>query len=243
MNDTNEIIVDMKTIKALAVNTRLKILEELAIKPRTLSDLSSLLHLSSATIKEHLNAMIEASLISKQSEPHKFKYYSVTAKGSRIVNPHSTSVKFVLFALLFAIVILSLIFVRVFFTTIFYYNSLYKFSQSLQSRAIVAVSEKKAPVSQGNLGENTIKPIKIVSQNKTLVHNATLATKTSLSNPLSANVSANLSKVSAVHDKVEHYRNLFYRNVASMFGITVVFFSLIFLFGFFLGRSKANKNF
>ena len=243
MNDSNEIIVDLKTIKALAVNTRLKILEELSIKPRTLSDLASLIHLSNATIKEHLDAMIEADLVTKQSETHKFKYYSVTAKGSRIVNPYGTRVRFVLFALLFTVIILSLIFVRIFFTTLFYYNSLSDYSVSLQNRVAMPSSEN-VPETPGAMQNNMIKATHIFPDNTTLRSNAKRTYNATIPKPVVNETKENLSNISENPNQIENYKNQFYRNVTAMFGITIIFIFMIFLFGFFLGRSKkTNRQF
>ncbi|NIA03928.1 MAG: ArsR family transcriptional regulator [Nitrospiraceae bacterium] len=112
---SDEIVIDRRVIKALAVPTRLRILEELNVKSRTLSDLSSLLHLSNATIKEHLDALVGAGLISKQNEVHKFKYYSITMKGKRIVNPYETKVRFALFSVMLVMFVVLLIFMKLIF--------------------------------------------------------------------------------------------------------------------------------
>ncbi len=88
-----KITIDKATLKAIVVDTRLEILKSLGQKQKTLSDLSKELGLSAATLKEHLDILLNVNLIKKDDE-RKWKYYSLTFKGLNIVNPQETKALF-----------------------------------------------------------------------------------------------------------------------------------------------------
>ncbi|MDD3263662.1 MAG: winged helix-turn-helix domain-containing protein [Candidatus Nanoarchaeia archaeon] len=106
-----EMIIDNQTIKVLSVDTRIKILQLLSKRDHTLSEIAKELNLANSTTKEHLEKLIEVSLIEKEKTDRKWKYYSLTRKGNRIANKRENKTIFILFAT----ILLS-------FLTIFSYN-------------------------------------------------------------------------------------------------------------------------
>jgi predicted ArsR family transcriptional regulator len=91
-------LIDKETLKAIAVDTRLNILKLLAKKKYTLSDISDMLGLGNSTIKEHMDNLLKAELVDKEETGRKWKYYSLTLKGRRFVEPREIKVLF-MFAL------------------------------------------------------------------------------------------------------------------------------------------------
>jgi len=90
----DKIVLDKATFKALAVDTRVQILKLLLDKPYTLSDMSALLAMSNSTVKEHVDVLVKAELISPDNDGRKWKYYSLTFKGRRFIQPGEVKVFF-----------------------------------------------------------------------------------------------------------------------------------------------------
>jgi DNA-binding transcriptional ArsR family regulator len=89
MEQQETLTVNKETIKALSVDTRVKILKILSNKQQTLSDLANMTGLSVPTIKEHLEILETAELIKKIEEGRKWKYYHITEKGKGILYPET----------------------------------------------------------------------------------------------------------------------------------------------------------
>lgn len=87
-----KILIDRDTLKAIASDTRLDILKSLSKRKKTLSELSKVLDLSSPTIKEHLDHLINSNLVLKEETESKWKYYSLTDKGSKLIKPREIKV-------------------------------------------------------------------------------------------------------------------------------------------------------
>lgn len=101
MFESNEdVVVDIKTIKALSVDARVDILSELKKKPMTLSEISKALSLAASTVKEHLCKLEEVELIEREETSRKWKYYSLTRKGEQVVGKKKTKFVFMLFSFL-----------------------------------------------------------------------------------------------------------------------------------------------
>lgn len=92
----DKITLDRETFKALAVDTRVRILKILDERQHTLTDLSEELGLAPSTIKEHLDTLVAAGLIQQIDKGMKWKYYRLTSKGKKIVNPYEKKVLIVL---------------------------------------------------------------------------------------------------------------------------------------------------
>ncbi len=84
-------VLDDKSFKALAAESRVNILKKLTTRRMTLSELSTKLSLRNSTIKEHCNLLLDANLVKKIDEGHKWKYYELTNKGKEIITPNQTS--------------------------------------------------------------------------------------------------------------------------------------------------------
>lgn len=90
----SQVTIDRNTLKALVVESRLDILKLLVEKPYTLSDISELLKLKKPTVSEHLKVLEESGLIKKEDTKRKWKYYSLTFKGRKLVQPKEVAVMF-----------------------------------------------------------------------------------------------------------------------------------------------------
>lgn len=109
-DETDEkIVLDRSTFKALASNTRVSMLKELDDRRKTLSELSTSLDLSVATIKEHLSRLVDANLIKQKDDGRKWKYYDLTEKGRCILYPERKKL-WVLLVSLLAVVSMSVFF-------------------------------------------------------------------------------------------------------------------------------------
>ncbi len=110
----DKILLDKDTLKALVVDTRLNILKLLSDKQYTLSDIAEKLNFSNSTIKEHLDILCNSGLIKKEETDRKWKYYSLTLKGKRIVNPREVKVLFAFMVSLIAAIGVAIKFTRQF---------------------------------------------------------------------------------------------------------------------------------
>lgn len=96
------IALDQPTLKALAGETRVRILKLLDRKQMTPSDIAYELHMSLPTVGEHLRALVEAELVGKEETTRKWKYYSLTQKARMLLHPNTTTIWFVLGLFLFS---------------------------------------------------------------------------------------------------------------------------------------------
>ncbi len=87
---SDKIKLDQETFKALAGETRVKILKSLKERKKYLSELSDELNMSNSSVKEQLDNLTEADLIKKEESDRKWKYYSLTKKGRSIITKKST---------------------------------------------------------------------------------------------------------------------------------------------------------
>ena len=94
----NKITIDKKALFALASETRIEILKKLDEKRMTLTELSEVLDISKASVKEHLDKLVEAGLIERIDEGRKWVYYELTEKGRRILHPERATKIFLLLA-------------------------------------------------------------------------------------------------------------------------------------------------
>ncbi len=99
-----KIVLDSKSFEALATGTRVKILKSLLERKKTLSEISKEFGMSVSGVKEHLDILLEATLIIKLDDGHKWKYYTLTNKGRQIVTPQHKGAR-ILLLLLFSFVI------------------------------------------------------------------------------------------------------------------------------------------
>jgi len=75
--------------RALSSDTRTGIIKLLNERNHTLSELSKKTALAAPTVKQHLSVLEQAGLIQCIDEGRKWKYYSLTKKGRRILEPEA----------------------------------------------------------------------------------------------------------------------------------------------------------
>ena len=81
----NELTLTNTEFKALASETRVKILKLLKERNYTLSELSQKLALKAPSVKQHLDQLSETGLITIAEEGRKWKYYALTRRGKEIL--------------------------------------------------------------------------------------------------------------------------------------------------------------
>jgi DNA-binding transcriptional ArsR family regulator len=96
------IALDQPTLKALAGETRVRILKLLDSKPLTQSEIATALKMSLPTVGEHLAALAAADLVAREETSRKWKYYSITQKARMLLHPNTTTIWFVLGLFLFS---------------------------------------------------------------------------------------------------------------------------------------------
>ena len=101
----DEIILDRETFKALAADSRVAILKKLSKRRMTGTELAEDTGLGPSTIKEHLDNLERVGLVAKSQDgvERKWKYYELTQKGRRIVEPGGVPAQVWLVLGLFAI--------------------------------------------------------------------------------------------------------------------------------------------
>ncbi|USN45583.1 MAG: ArsR family transcriptional regulator [Candidatus Woesearchaeota archaeon] len=92
--EEDKVLLDRKTLKAIVSESRMDILKLLSAKQYTQTDIADLLGLGASTVKEHLDTLEKADLVKKEVTTRKWKYYSLTLKGKRLVDPRSVRVLF-----------------------------------------------------------------------------------------------------------------------------------------------------
>ncbi len=97
------IALDPKTLKALAGETRIRIMKLLDSRQLTQSDLANELKMSLPTVGEHLKALEQAELVEREQTERKWKYYYLTNKARLLLHPQTTTIWFVLGLFLFSL--------------------------------------------------------------------------------------------------------------------------------------------
>ncbi len=83
----DSITLDHESFKALAAETRIKILKSLHHRRKMQSELATELEMKDPSVSEHLSALVKADLIIRKDDGHKWKYYELTKKGKAILDP------------------------------------------------------------------------------------------------------------------------------------------------------------
>ena len=95
MQQQQKIPLDRPTLKALAGDTRIKILKLLDKKALTQSDLAQELKMKLPTVGEHLRSLEHAELVDREKTERKWKYYSLTNKARILLHPHTGALWFI----------------------------------------------------------------------------------------------------------------------------------------------------
>lgn len=98
----DRIPLDQPTLKALAGETRVKILKLLDRKADTQTGIAAALKMSMPTVGEHLKALEQAELVEREKTERKWKYYSLTQKARMLLHPNTTTIWFILGLFLFS---------------------------------------------------------------------------------------------------------------------------------------------
>jgi DNA-binding transcriptional ArsR family regulator len=91
-----KITLDRKSFEALVSDSRTSILKSLAERRKTLTELAAQFQLSPSTVKEHMMVLQSADLVVMKDEGRKWKYYELTRKGRKIVQPQELRIMIVL---------------------------------------------------------------------------------------------------------------------------------------------------
>jgi len=81
-------ILDKQTMKMLSVDTRKEIIKLLSERPYTASELAKILGKHITTVSEHLDMLERSDIARKKDNDHKWKYYTLTASGERLLKPN-----------------------------------------------------------------------------------------------------------------------------------------------------------
>ena len=81
-----DLILSASDFKTLSSETRVQILKLLAGRNYNLTELSVKLSLSAPSIKQHIDLLVESRLIEHVDSGHKWKYYSLSRKGRKLVD-------------------------------------------------------------------------------------------------------------------------------------------------------------
>ena len=98
----DRIPLDQPTLKALAGETRVRILKMLDKKADTQTGIAAALKMSLPTVGEHLKALEQAELVEREKTERKWKYYSLTQKARMLLHPNTTTIWFILGLFLFS---------------------------------------------------------------------------------------------------------------------------------------------
>jgi DNA-binding transcriptional ArsR family regulator len=132
--------LDKRTFEALAMESRIKILKALKERRKTQSELSKELSLAPSTVSEHLEKMLDAGLIARKKDHHKWIYYELTEKGQHILSPQKASV--FVFALSMTLFLVFIGYMFVTFTT----GSFRAASAPMYDKALGAGSPEAMPL-------------------------------------------------------------------------------------------------
>lgn len=97
-----DIKLNRKAFKALSSETRINILKSLEERRKTLTELAKDLDMKPSSMKEQLNKLRKVDLIELKDKGRKWKYYEITRKGEKILNPYESKVMIILSTTLIA---------------------------------------------------------------------------------------------------------------------------------------------
>ena len=105
----SDLILSAKDFKTLSSETRVQIIKLLASRNYNLTELSGKLKLAMPSIKQHIDVLLDGGLIEQVDSTHKWKYYNLSKKGRKLVEPYSSQVLIVLSSSLIGILGIALI--------------------------------------------------------------------------------------------------------------------------------------
>jgi len=133
-----ELIISGNDFKALSSEVRVHIIKLLASRNHNLTELSSRLKLSMPSVKQHIDVLLATDLIVQADAGHKWKYYSLSRKGKKLVEPYSSQVMIVLASFIVGVLGIAMI------------------AYSLLGFQALGISSTSLSTSQGIIAENTV---------------------------------------------------------------------------------------
>jgi len=104
----SEVIIDKNSIKALSSDNRIKILQSLEDKNKTVSELSRELNINKSALLSHLSILIDAGLIrKKQRIGHKWVYYTLSWSGKSVLHPQKSNIMLIISVTIISIICFS----------------------------------------------------------------------------------------------------------------------------------------
>lgn len=82
-----ELVLSREDFRAFSSDTRASIAKLLRERNHTLSELSKRLNMASPTVKTHLDKLVKAEIVRQLDEGRKWKYYALTRKGRKLLEP------------------------------------------------------------------------------------------------------------------------------------------------------------
>jgi len=140
-----ELILSVNDFKTLSSDTRLQIIKLLSGRNYNLTELSAKLKLSAPSIKQHIEVLLASDLIVMIDSSHKWKYYTLSRKGKKLVEPYSTQVLIVLSSSLIGILGIALI-----ASAIFGFQALGVVSGSAVSDSVKTLASAPSVAEAGN---------------------------------------------------------------------------------------------
>ena len=163
MMHMKELTLSTNEFKALASQTRVKIIKLLNERNHTLSELSKKLGLASPTIKQHLETLVESEIIEQKDEGRKWKYYSLTRKGKNMLQPEQTN--FVLLLGISSIALFGLILMLAFTLS----NSYFAPNSVEETFGMAKIESKEAAISEASPGPETPNESQADQEQRTLL--------------------------------------------------------------------------
>jgi DNA-binding transcriptional ArsR family regulator len=98
------IVLDRESFKALAADSRVKILKILSKRRHMQAEIAAELKMAIPSVKEHLDALAKAGLVERKDDGHKWKYYELTKKGKAVLDPEQKRIWIVLSLFILSVV-------------------------------------------------------------------------------------------------------------------------------------------
>jgi DNA-binding transcriptional ArsR family regulator len=112
----SDVELTTKDFKALSSEVRNSILKLLHERNHTLSEFAKKMNMAMPTVKQHLRVLEEVGLIEIKDEGRKWKYYTLTRKGRKVVAPEETNFLIVIGGTFVGLAVLVVLFSAVFLT-------------------------------------------------------------------------------------------------------------------------------
>ena len=142
----DELVLSREDFKAFSSDTRAKIAKMLKERNYTLSELSKKLGMASPTVKTHLDKLAGASIVEQHDEGRKWKYYALTRKGRKLLEPEGHPAIMVVIGITALLLVGTIFFISQDFSLIGSSTTALKTQSVLQGSTSIGVgSEAQAP--------------------------------------------------------------------------------------------------